>query len=163
MIPQRAHNFGTYFATTQTWGRRSIFQADALARLLIATLLHYREQQKYLLHEFVLMPNHVHLLLTPLNIALERAMQLIKGGYSYRLRQTGRILEVRQSGFTDHRIRDHHDYEHHLEYLRLNPVRAGLCASPEQFVYSSASGLYSLDDVPQRLKPVQLVAEARHG
>ena len=163
MIPQRAHNCGTYFATTQTWGRRSIFQADELARLLIETLSHYRGQQKYLLHEFVLMPNHVHLLLTPLNIALERAMQLIKGGYSYRVRQTGRILEVWQSGFTDHRIRDHHDYEHHLEYLRLNPVRAGLCASPEQFVYSSASGLYSLDDTPQRLKPVQLVAEARHG
>lgn len=89
-------------------------------------------------------------------------MQLIKGGYSYRVRQMGRILEVWQSGFTDHRIRDQHDYEQHVKYLRLNPVGAGLCASAEQFVYSSASGLYSLDDVPQRLKPVQLV-EARHG
>jgi len=162
MIPQRAHNFGTYFATTQTWGRRSIFQVDELARLLIETLLHYREQKKYLLHEFVIMPNHLHLLLTPL-ITLERAMQLIKGGYSYRVGQTGRKLEVWQQGFTDHRIRDYTDYEHHVKYLQFNPVRAGLRPSPEHFVYSSASGLYSLDEVPQRLKPVQLVAEVRHG
>ena len=163
MLPQRAHNFGTYFATTQTWGRRSIFQVDELARLLIETLMHYRGQQKYLIHEFVLMPNHLHLILTPLNITLERAIQLIKGGYSYRVGETGRKLEVWQPGFTDHRIRDYGDYEHHVEYLRFNPVRAGLCASPEQFVYSSASCLYSLDEVPQRLKPVQVVAEARHG
>src|SRR5690349_21503039 len=120
MIPQRAHNFGTYFATTQTWGRRSIFQVDELARLLIETLLHYREQKKYLLHEFVIMPNHLHLLLTPL-ITLERAMQLIKGGHSYRVGQTGRKLEVWQQGFTDHRIRDYTDYEHHVKYLQFNP------------------------------------------
>lgn len=163
MLPQRAHNFGTYFATTQTWGRRSIFQVDELAQLLIDTLLHYREQQRYLLHEFVLMPNHLHLLLTPLSATLERAMQLIKGGYAHRLRQTGRNLEVWQPGFTDHRIRDGADYDRHLEYLRLNPVRAGLCVSPEQFAYGSASGRYPLDGVPQRLKPVQLVAELRHG
>lgn len=162
MLPQRAHNFGTYFATTQTWGRRSIFQVDELAHLLIETVLHYREKEKYSLHEFVVMPNHLHLLLTPLGITLERAMQLIKGGYSYRVGQAGRKLEVWQPGFTDHRIRDYADYERHVEYLRLNPVRAGFCANSEQFVYGSASGLYLLDDVPQRLKPVQL-AEARHG
>ncbi len=77
--------------------------------------------------------------------------------------ERGRNLEVWQSGFTDHRIRDYADYEHHVEYLRFNPVRAGLCASPEQFVYSSASGLYSQDGVPQRLKPVVPAAGVRHG
>jgi putative transposase len=149
--------------TTQTWGRRSLFQQDELARLLIETLSHYREEKKYLLHEFIVMPNHLHVLLTPLGITLERTMQFIKGGYSHCVHKTGRNLELWQPGFTDHRIRDWNDYEQHVEYLRFNPVRAGLCSSPEQFAYSSASGLYSLDDVPQRLKPVQLVAEVWHG
>jgi putative transposase len=106
---------------------------DELARLLIETLLHYREQKKYLLHEFVMMPKHLHLLLTSL-ITLERAMQLIKGGYSYRVGQTGRKLEVWQLGLTDHRIRDYTDYEHHVKYLQFKPVRAGLCPSSEHFV-----------------------------
>ena len=36
-----------------------------MAQLLVDVLHHYREQTKYLLHEFVVMPNHFHLLITP--------------------------------------------------------------------------------------------------
>jgi REP element-mobilizing transposase RayT len=53
-----------------------------MAKLLIDVLFHYREQEKYLLHEFVVMPNHFHLLITPSPPAtLQRAMQFIKGGF----------------------------------------------------------------------------------
>jgi REP element-mobilizing transposase RayT len=48
-----------------------------MARLFLDVLLNYRSQHKYLLHEFVLMPDHFHLLLTPLS-TIERALQLIK-------------------------------------------------------------------------------------
>lgn len=41
--------------------------------------------RRYLLHEFVVMPDHFHLILTPTGITLERAMQCIKGGFSFQL------------------------------------------------------------------------------
>ncbi len=164
MRPQHVHNFGTYFVSTQTWGRRSLFQLDELARLFIETLYNYRSKGSYLLHEFVIMPNRVHLIVTPTGITLERTMQLIKGGYSHSLRVNGRLtLEVWQPGYTDHRIRDAEDWAQHVEYIHLNPVRAHLCSRPEEFKYSSATGLYELDPVPQRLKPRVLLEERWHG
>ena len=102
-------------------------------------LAHYREQKKYVLHEFVIMPDHLHLLLTPApEISLERAVQLIKGGFSYRLGKAKRGL-VWQESFTNHRIRDDQDYVHHAEYIRMNPVRARLAGTPNSYPYSSAS------------------------
>ncbi|MGB6677366.1 MAG: transposase, partial [Terriglobales bacterium] len=57
-----------------------------MATLFLDTMSAYRNNAKSLLHEFVLMPDHFHLLLTPIHgLTLERAMQLIKGGFSYRV------------------------------------------------------------------------------
>jgi len=105
---------------------------------MLDVLAHYREQSKYALHEFVVMPDHLHLLITPAtDISLERAVQLIKGGFSYRLGKSKRGL-VWQESFTNHRIRDEQDYAHHSDYIRMNPVRAGLVERPELYPYSSA-------------------------
>ena len=126
------------------------------------TLYIYAAQRKYLLHEFVVMPNHVHLILSPNAITLERAMQLIKGGFSRAVAKAGQPnLEIWQKGFSDHRIRDFDDYLHHREYIHQNPVTAGLCQQPEGFAYSSANPGYKLDSIPQRLKPAALAAERR--
>jgi len=54
--------------------------------LFLDVLFHYWQQQKYLLHDFVVMPDHFHLLITPI-VTLERAMQLIKGGFSFRAKR----------------------------------------------------------------------------
>jgi putative transposase len=76
-----------FFVTTITAQRRPIFRKESTANLLIETLTHYRDERKFLLHEFVIMPDHIHALLTPAaEISLERAMQFIKGGFSYRLK-----------------------------------------------------------------------------
>jgi len=70
-----------------------------MALLFIDTILHYRRENKFLLHEFVVMPDHVHLLLTPVGIALERAMQFVKGGFSYRVRRELRLnMEIWERG-----------------------------------------------------------------
>jgi putative transposase len=45
--------------------RKSLFQVEKIARPFIEVLLGYRTQGKYLLHEFVVMPDHIHLILTP--------------------------------------------------------------------------------------------------
>jgi putative transposase len=116
----------TSFITTVTWQRTPLFRSQPKAELMMDVLLHYREQMRYVLHEFVIMPDHLHLLLTPgADISLERALQLIKGGFSYRFGKAKRGL-VWQESFTNHRVRDRHDYERHAEYIRMNPVRACL-------------------------------------
>ena len=140
-----------FFITTVTAHRQPIFRRDATANLLIETLAHYREEQRFLLHEFVIMPDHLHALLTPsAEISLERVMQFIKGGFSYRLKSR---QPVWQASFTNHRVRDLEDYEHHREYIRMNPVRAKLSATPQAYPYSSAAGVMPMDPAPQGLKP----------
>jgi putative transposase len=108
-----------FFVTSITTQRIPIFRRDTTARLLIDTLAHYPDQQKFLLHDFVIMPDHIHVLLTPTEeISLERAMQFIKGGFSYQLDKRGSIW---QPSFTNHRIRDWEDCERHRDYIRMNP------------------------------------------
>ena len=64
-IPTRATSHGTFFISTQTWNRRRLFQKPANAELFLDTLQHYRREGHYKLHAFVVMPDHIHLLLTP--------------------------------------------------------------------------------------------------
>ncbi len=140
-----------FFVTTVTAHRQPIFRRDQTANLLIQTLAHYREEQRFLLHEFVIMPDHIHGLLTPApEISIERVMQFIKGGFSYRLKLRSPVW---QASFTNHRIRDVYDYDHHREYIWMNPVRAGLSATPQAYPYSSAAGVMPMDPAPQGLKP----------
>ena len=77
----------TYFTTSVTANRRRLCQVETAANLLIETLTHYRNQNRYQLHAFVVMPDHLHAILTPApDVSLEKAMQFIKGGFSFRLK-----------------------------------------------------------------------------
>ena len=133
-IPARTSRPGTFFITSRTYNSRRLFQVPANAELFLATLQHYRREGHYKLHAFVAMPDHIHLLLTPTQ-TLERAMSLIKGGFSHRLASK---LPVWQRSFTDHRIRDREDFAIRRTYIHQNPVRAHLAASAELYPYSSA-------------------------
>jgi|ERR1700685_1922850 putative transposase len=158
MRPTREHatNTGnTYMITSPTWGRRDLFSREPWARLLIDTLYHYRGTA-YSLHEFIIMPDHIHVLLTP-KISLEKAVQFIKGGFSFRVKKKlGSNMEVWQKGFSDHRIRDAEDYRSHVVYIRENPVRKYLCERAEEFPYSSAHPGFDVDAPPQGLKPYEM-------
>jgi putative transposase len=153
--PAREHatnNVQTYFVTSKTWEGRALFRNESWARLFLKNLLAHRGEG-YLLHEFVLMPDHFHLLISPV-AALERALQLIKGGFSYRAKkELGSNAEIWQRGFSDHRIRNAEDYEKHLHYIHLNPVKKHLCDTPAEYKFSSAFAGWKLDPVPQWLKP----------
>src|SRR5690348_3482100 len=102
----------TYFVTANVLGKRSLFQVEKAARLFIEVLLEYRNRKKYLLHEFVVMPDHLHLILTPTGVTLERSMQCIKGGFSFRLNKNlGTKREPWQPSFHDRRVRDSLEYQ----------------------------------------------------
>jgi putative transposase len=144
---------GAYFITAATFQKQSLFQTDRMPDLFLETLFDYRSQRKYLLHEFVIMPDHFHLLLTPIQ-TLERALQLIKGGFSFRAkRELGFSGEIWETSYYDRRVRDWQEYCAFRQYIHLNPEKKGLAGAVEQYLYSSARPGVVLDAAPQRLKP----------
>jgi putative transposase len=107
----------TFFATTETIQGCALLQSQRNAALLIDVLRSYVAAGKFQLHDFVIMPNHVHLLLTAgEGMTIERAMQFIKGGFSYRLKKEyGYMGEVWQRGFSETRVEDRQSFLRHRE------------------------------------------------
>ena len=81
-------------------------------------------------------------------------MQFIKGGFSYRARKEMIFHgEIWQKGYNEHRIRDADEYAKQVEYLWMNPVKAGLTENPEEYPYSSARLKAEVDPAPQQFQP----------
>jgi putative transposase len=117
-----------------------LFQTERMADLFIDVLRSTMRSKRILVHDFVVMPNHVHILMTvPGEISLEKAMQLIKGGFSFRAnKELGFRGEIWQRGFSDVRVADERSFQQHREYIENNPVKAGLANSPEDYPAGSA-------------------------
>jgi putative transposase len=126
-----------------------------MANLFLDVLSDNRKKGRFLLHEFVAMPDHFHLILTPeTETPLEKALQYIKGSFSFRAKkELGFRFSVWQESFTNHRIRDSRDYFAHRDYIHENPIKQGLAKAPSDYPYSSAFGNVELDPVPPWLKP----------
>jgi putative transposase len=147
----------TFFITSSTWGKRAFLQSARAAELFIDVLYHYRSLQKYRLHEFVVMPDHFHLLLTlPTEISVEKAAQLIKGGFAFRAgRELGFRAPVWQKGFSEIRVVEREAFSKMREYIHSNPVRRFLAVADADYLYSSARANFELDPPPQRLKALE--------
>ena len=130
----------TFFATTRTAGSKSLFQTTRMAELFIDVLRSCVRAGKFTIHDFVVMPNHVHILLTiPGDLSVEKAMQFIKGGFSYRAgKELGFHGEVWQRGFSDVRILDESSLLKHRAYIENNPVKSGLVSIPENYPFGTA-------------------------
>ncbi len=150
----------TYFVSASAYQKQFLLQSERMARLLIDVLYHYRKEERFLLHAFVVMPNHVHLIFTPSpGTTLERAMQLIKGNFSFRAKKDlGLACPIWQPGYFDYRIRSEGDFRERQDYIHQNPVRAHLVERPQDFAFSSANPAFEVDDIPQRLKLRSLLA-----
>ena len=139
----------TYFVTAVTAQRRRLFQVTDTAALLQQTILDYRSQGRFLLHAFVIMPDHFHALITPApDVSLEKAMQFIKGGFSFRLKSK---LDVWVRSFNESQILRAEKFASCVRYIEENPVRRGLASSAEAFQFSSA-GCDVLDPMPVHLR-----------
>jgi putative transposase len=130
----------TFFATTKTSQGRPLLQSERNATLMIDVLRSYVAAGKFRLHDFVIMPNRVHLLMTVGGgMTIEKAMQFIKGGFSYRLKKEyGYRGEVWQRGFSETRVESRQSFCQHRDYIAANPVNARLVDSPEEFPYCFA-------------------------
>src|ERR1700734_342500 len=112
----------TYAITISTFQRHRYFQRTTNAELLIATFFRYRDENRFQLHAFVVMPDHVHVLITPAaNESTAKCIQYLKGGYSFVARQqfSG---EIWHSGYHEHHIRDADDFISQAQYIANNPA-----------------------------------------
>jgi len=127
----------TFIATTKTSMGRRLLQSERNANLLIDFLRSLVREGKFTLDDFVIMPDYLHLLVTVGNgKTIERAMQLIKGRFSHRLgKELGYSGEVWQRGFSEVQVHNRESLMQHRAYIAMNPVKAGLVDSPEQFPY----------------------------
>ena len=126
-----------FFATTKTGMGRRLLQSERNAELLIDVLRSLVREQHFKLHDFVIMPDHVHLLIeVDGGMTIEKAMQLIKGRFSYRLsREFGFKGEVWQRGFAEVQVMNQQSFESHRAYIAENPVKAGIVAAGEEFPF----------------------------
>ena len=145
----------TFFVTSSIAGKRRLLQSARSAQLFIWVLYHYRSLRKYLLHDFVVMPDHFHLLITVgSELSVERAVQFIKGAFAFRAgKELGFNAPVWERGFSEVRVRDAKAFHRIRQYIADNPVEARLVRSPAEYAYSASNPVFATDAVPQWLKP----------
>jgi putative transposase len=124
-----------------------------MATLFIDVLRSDTLAGKFKVHDFVVMRNHIHLLVTiGGEMTIEKVMQLVKGNFSFRARrELGVPGEIWQRGFSDVRITDERSFLAHRDYIYDNPVKAGLAKSAEEYPYCSA--FFKKRKKEQGLKP----------
>ena len=155
----------TFHVTSSTADKRLLLQSDRAAQLFLRVLEEYRAQGKFLLHEFVVMPDHFHVLITVgTDTSVERAVQFIKGGFAFRAgKELGLKAPIWQRGFSEVRVLNAQAASGICEYIRDNPVVAKMVPKASDYPYSSAYPGCALDPLPQGLKPVSFEKLLRHG
>lgn len=148
----------TFFVTSSVAEKRNLLQSDRSAGLFVRVLYEYRAQGKFHLHEFVVMPEHFHVLITVgSEISIEKAVQFIKGGFAFRAgKDLGFCAPVWQRGFSEVRVPDCEAFTRIGEYIRNNPVRRRLVSEAAEFRHSSAHPGFEIDPPPQGLKPIEI-------
>jgi putative transposase len=95
------------------------------------------------------MPDHFHALLTPAaEVSLEKALQFIKGGFSFRLKSRG---DVWMRSLNESQIMNREKFLSCVRYIEENPVRRGLALTPQAYPFSSAA-LGKIDPMPLHLR-----------
>lgn len=149
---------GTYFFTVNLLERRDndlLIKHIDLLREVVATV---RKSHPFEIHAWAVLPEHLHCVLRlPKNDAnFTLRWRLIKAGFSRRLPKTERRSIVRQARgergiwqrrFWEHLIKDERDYQAHMDYVRINPVKHGLVKQVVDWPYSTfhrlvAEGIY---------------------
>jgi REP element-mobilizing transposase RayT len=114
---------------------------NAIAKLIVGALYEGQDRfHRYQLHTFVVMPNHVHILVTP-HVISTRWLGPLKG---YTAREANRVLALEGRPFWqdesyDHLVRSRDEFTRIQRYIESNPVNAGLALEPDKFPWSSAA------------------------
>jgi putative transposase len=124
---------------TRPWLRPMFLKRPEIADLVVEALRRGAVNRLYELAAFVVMSNHVHVLLRPIE-KLTRILQLLKGATARQanevLGRTGESFWQRES--YDHWVRNRDEFGRILAYIENNPMKAGLVAEAAQYRWSSA-------------------------
>lgn len=115
----------------------AVFREDFPADLMQNALLHF-DAKRYHLHAWVVMPNHVHVLVE-LNCGygLSKITHSWKSFVGHELKEWT-LGPLWQEDYYDRFIRNEEHYHRAVEYIECNPVSAGLCKTPGDWRFSSA-------------------------
>lgn len=113
---------------------------ENIARIIVNSLRHGVELGHYDLRAWVVMANHVHVLLLP-KVSPEHLLGGLKGSTAREANQVlGRTGQPFWQGESyDHWVRDAHEFEKIVGYIENNPVKAGFVTRPEDYACSSAA------------------------
>ena len=134
------------FVTTRTAGSEEVFAHPEQAEILIETLLFGKDQDWYDLLSFVVMPDHLHLVIVPKSRSLSEIMKSIKG---YSARKINESLDrngpIWESGYFDYLLDGREKLLARIRYIHENPVREGLADEPQDYPYCSIKHEEELD------------------
>ena len=160
------------FLTTVTRGRQPLFACPDNINLWWENLRITREYHPFKLWAYVILPNHIHVLLQPTGKSnFSQIMNSTKSNFTkdYKAKHTiTGSLSLWQPRFWDHIIRDAWDLEKHFDYVHYNPIKHGLVTRPEDYQHSSyrywlEKGYYDVgwgwDEEPVSLRDVDNVGE----
>ena len=127
-----------HFVTSVTRDRNETFgELDAI-NILAAAISFYQERDDFNLHGYVIMSDHVHLLITPHKMTISDIMRNIKSYTGNAIRnKLGIDSDIWQDSFYDHLVRDEKDFEAKLHYMHNNPIKKGLVTNIDCYSYSS--------------------------
>jgi len=128
-----------YFITFNTWKK---LELTLTARQVVLNACKFFDKQRYQIFCLVVMPDHVHILMQPLAKpdnkfwSLSSILHSIK---SYSSKQIPKVMKhigtVWQDEGYDHIVRDEREFQIFWEYIRQNPVKAGLSRTPEEYPF----------------------------
>jgi putative transposase len=125
---------GVFHVTARGVARTAIFRDDFDYATFRAQLRRIASKCGWTIHAFCLMPNHYHLIVEARQDALSKGMHRLNGGYAQgfnaRYERSGHLFQNR---FSSYLIDSEEHYERALEYLRANPVEAGLCEDSDEW------------------------------
>ena len=154
-----------------TYRRTNVFRDTLCCELFLQSLIDAKHRLNFLVRGYVLMPNHVHLVVTPCDEAHDMG-QILKGikhpathsimrylrecrpAAAERLtweRSDGKVLSRlwQAGGGYDKNLTSREELRHALEYLHMNPVRRELCVNAEEYRFSSARAYF--ENAPDRM------------
>ena len=121
-----------YFVTFNTYKRQSLLASDEIHETFCAFSTN-AQAYDIAVGRYVIMPDHVHLFAAfpRQSIALPTWVQSLRNVIGKKLLQVGVQKPQWQEGFFDHLLRSQESYSAKWKYVRMNPVRAKLCNTPE--------------------------------
>ncbi len=137
-----------YFVTTNIYKKKNVFKDNRIVQILIEDLEFYRKKYDFRLHAFVIMPDHLHLLITPSEKGdISKIMHDFKSHTSQVINKSlGWNSSLWQEGFYEHVIRDRFDFRRKIDYIHKNPLMAGIVKVLEAYQFSSFRNYYLEDE-----------------